>query len=151
MRAIAAALARHTEGFNCSQSVLAAFAEELGLPLPTALRLAAPFGGGVGRRGEVCGAATGALLALGMKFDCGTTDKVGKEATYVMAAEFLRRFEAATGHLLCRDLIGYDLSIPEELAAARSAKVFETTCHGIIATATEIAAGMLQLPDRPAC
>lgn len=150
MKPIDVALARHTEGFNCSQSVLAAFAEEIGLPLTTALRLASPFGGGVGRRGEVCGAATGALLALGMRFDRGTTDKEGKEATYVMAAEFLRRFEAATGQLLCRDLIGYDLSRPEELAAAREAKVFSTTCHGIVATATQLAAEMLQLPQRRA-
>lgn len=144
------AVARHTEGFNCSQSVLAAFAEELGLPLPTALRLASPFGGGVGRRGEICGAASGALLALGLRFDSGTADKERKEATYVLAAEFLRRFEAATGHLLCRDLIGFDLSKPEELVAARAAKVFDTTCSGLIATATEIAADMLQLPARHA-
>lgn len=140
------ALARHDEGFNCAQSVFSVFAEELGLPLPTAMRLAAPFGGGIGHQGEICGAATGAVMALGLRYGCPTPDKVRKAETYEIATEFLRRFEDATGHRTCRDLIGYNLSSPEGLAAAREAQVFAKVCNGVIAAAAEIVAEMLQSP-----
>jgi len=55
-----------SQHYNCSQSVFSAFAEQLGMDQETALKLASPFGGGVARRGEICGAVSGALLALGL-------------------------------------------------------------------------------------
>ena len=64
-------------GCNCAQSVLVSLAEEVGLDRPTAMKLACPLGGGC-RAGEICGAATGALLALGMV--TGNTDRLDKEA-----------------------------------------------------------------------
>ena len=137
------AQARFREGYNCSQSTFAAFAEQFGLPLDMALRIAAPFGGGIGRQGEVCGAASGALMALGLRFGGATPDKAGKEAAYAVAAEFLRRFEARTGHLRCRDLIQADMSTPEGLAAARERKVFTTLCPEFVAAAVEIVEELL--------
>jgi C_GCAxxG_C_C family probable redox protein len=138
-----AADARHREGHNCAQSTLSVFAEELGLPLDQAMRLAAPFGGGMGRRGEVCGAASGALLALGLRFGPPIPDKDGKERMYAITAEFLRRFEVRTGALHCRDLIQADTSTPEGLAEARERKVFDTICPSLIAAAVEIADELL--------
>lgn len=138
-----AALARFREGYNCSQSTLSAFAEELGLPLDLAFRLATPFGGGIGRQGEVCGAASGALMALGLRFGNATPDKAGKEQAYAIAAEFLRRFEARTGHVHCRDLIQADMTTPGGLAGARERKVFTTLCPGYVAAAVEIAQELL--------
>ncbi len=138
--------ARHREGFNCAQSVLSAFTAELGLPLDVAMQIAAPFGGGIGRRGEVCGAATGALMALGLRCGSPVADKARKEAMYAMAAEFLRRFAARAGALHCRDLIQADMTTPEGLAEARARKVFDTVCPGLIAAAVEIADEMLQQP-----
>ena len=122
------AIARFGEGYNCSQSSLSAFAEELGLPIDQALRLAAPFGGGIGRQGEVCGAAAGALMALGLRFGGAVADKAAKERAYAVAAEFVRRFEDRTGALRCRDLIHADMSTPEGMADARERKVFATDC-----------------------
>lgn len=136
--------ARHREGFNCAQATLSAFAEELGLPLNVAMRLAAPFGGGMGRRGEVCGAATGALMALGLRYGTSVPDKEAKEAMYAITAEFLRRFEVRTGALHCRDLIQADMTTPDGLAWARSRNVFTTICPGLIITAVEIADELMQ-------
>jgi C_GCAxxG_C_C family probable redox protein len=137
------ALARFGEGYNCSQSAFGAFAEDLGVPSDVALRIAAPFGGGIGRQGEVCGAATGALMALGLHFGSATASKAGKERAYLVAAEFLRRFEARTGALHCRDLIQADMTTAEGLASARERKVFTTVCPGIVAAAVEIADELL--------
>ena len=138
------ALARFGEGYNCSQSTFGAFAEELGVPADIAFRIAAPFGGGIGRQGEVCGAATGALMALGLHFGSAPASKAGKEHAYSVAAEFLRRFEARTGALHCRDLIQADMTTAEGLAGARERKVFTTLCPGIVAAAVEIADEMLR-------
>ena len=55
------------KGYNCSQAVFGAFAEELGINEETAFKLAAPFGGGVGRQREVCGAVSGMLMVLGLE------------------------------------------------------------------------------------
>jgi len=138
-----AALARFREGYNCSQATFSAFAEALGLPLDVALRLAAPFGGGIGRQGEVCGAASGALMALGLRYGSALPDKATKERTYALAAEFLRRFEAANGAVRCRDLTGFDTSTPEGQAAAREQRVFTTICPRVVAAAIEIAGDIL--------
>ncbi len=126
-----AALARFRDGCNCSQSALSAFAEELGLPLDVALRLAAPFGGGIGRQGEVCGAASGALMALGLRYGSATPDKAAKERAYAVAAEFVRRFEERTDALRCRDLIGADQRTPEGLADAVRAQSVHHRVPGV--------------------
>lgn len=138
------ALTRFREGYSCSQSALSAFAEELGLPLEVAFRLASPFGGGIGRQGEVCGAASGALMALGLRYGSATPDKAKKERTYAVAAEFLHTFEARFGSVCCRDLIQADTSTPEGLAAARERKVFTTLCPAFVAAAVEIAEELLR-------
>lgn len=139
-----AALARFREGYNCSQSTLSAFAQELDLPLDTALRLAAPFGGGIGRQGEVCGAASGALMALGLRFGEAGNDKAAKDRAYVVAAEFVQRFEERCGALRCRDLIHADMTTPEGLADARERKVFATECPRFLAAAVEIAGELMR-------
>lgn len=138
------ALARFREGYNCSQSTLSAFAEDLGLPLDMALRVAAPFGGGIGRQGEVCGAASGALMALGLRYGEARGDKAAKERAYAAAAEFVRRFEERCGALRCRDLIHADMTTPEGLADARERKVFSTECPRFLAAAVEIAEELLK-------
>ena len=104
-----------SQNFNCSQSVFSAFAPQFGLDRETALKLASPFGGGVARRGEVCGAVTGALLALGLAR--GAQAPAGKEEIYRLSQEFMRLFEQKHNTVLCRDLIDCDLSTP---AVARS-------------------------------
>lgn len=135
------ASARFAEGFNCAQAVFAAFAPALGLDETTALRLASPLGGGMGRSGNVCGAVTGALMALGLGRGASTPE--GKESTYQMAEEFLRRLREKHGTILCNALLGYDISAPEGLAAARQSGRFKEVCPFVVRTAAEMTAILL--------
>ena len=127
---------RFAQGFNCSQAVFSAYATQLGIDDETALKLASPFGGGVARQGEVCGAVTGALMALGL--GCGNATLENKEENYRLADEFIKRFQEQHGTILCRELIGYNLSKPEELQKAREQGVFVSACPGFVKDAAKL-------------
>lgn len=132
----------HAGGFNCAQSVFAAFAEQSGVTPEFALRLAAPFGGGMGRKGEACGALTGALMVLGLRY--GNDQPEGKEEIYRITREFIAGFEQRHGTIVCRQLLGQDISTPEGLQAARDANLFSTTCPALVeATAKALHAFLL--------
>ena len=137
------ASSRFSEGFSCSQSVLAAFAPELGLDVDAALRVSAAFGGGVGRTGGTCGVVTGALMALGLKYGATVADPAAKELTYAKARDFVAKFEARHGATDCADLLGVNIGTPEGQAAAREANLFKTTCPGLVASAAEIVGQMI--------
>jgi len=128
--------------FNCAQSVLAAFAARFGLDEAVALKVAEPFGGGLARRGETCGAVTGALMALGLAR--GTVTPESKEQVYHLAQEFMRRFEDQRGSILCRDLLGYDLSQPDGLEKARLSGATRTVCPNVVREAAELLQDMLE-------
>ena len=130
------------QSYNCSQSTFAAFAPRFGLDEKTALKLASPFGGGMARRGEVCGAVTGALLALGLKE--GAELPAQKDAIYRLAGEFLHRFQVEHGSLICRDLIGCDLSTPAGHQQAAEKQVFVTVCPALVRDAARIAGSLLE-------
>ncbi len=127
------------DGFSCSQAILAAFSESLGLEREIALKISQAFGGGMARMGLTCGAVTGALLVIGLKH--GRTrpdDEAAKEKTYALALEFISRFKARHGTIVCRDLIGADLSTPEGHDEAQTRGVFETLCPDFVGSAAEI-------------
>lgn len=128
---------RFAQGLNCAQAVLSAFAAQAGISEEAALRLASPFGGGIARQGQVCGALTGALMVLGLQR--GNSTPQGKEETYRMAEEFVQAFQKQHDATLCRELIGYDISTPEGLQAAREQEVFALVCPALV----NGAAGML--------
>lgn len=138
---IQAARERFRQGYSCSQSVFCAFAKNLGLTDEVALKLASPFGGGLAHRGQVCGAVTGALLALGL--GCGSASLDDKDETYRLAGDFIRSFEDRHGTILCRELIGHDISTPGGLQKAREDQVFKAICPVLVADAAEIVAGFL--------
>ncbi len=131
----------HDRHFNCSQSVFAALAPQYGFSEELALKLASPFGGGFSRMGHVCGAVTGALLALGLAH--GADTPAGKDEIYRQGQEFIRRFEANHGSLLCRTLIGKDISTPEGWEQANATGVFQTVCPLLVRDATELIQSML--------
>jgi C_GCAxxG_C_C family probable redox protein len=133
----------HLQGFNCSQAVFAALSEHLGLDRALALKIASPFGGGIGRTGETCGAVSGALMALGLKFGFSEPDPQAKDRVYALAREFMRCFQEQFGALKCIVLIDADLSTPEGLQKAREQDVFKLKCSHFISGATEIAEQML--------
>ena len=140
------AVARFDEGYACSQSVLSAYAPLFDLDPELALRIAAPFGGGMGCMGEVCGAVTGALMVLGLKV--GNTlaqDRASKEASYGLAREFAERFRKRHGSILCRELLGTDISTPEGLQAARARGLFKGICPILVRDSAEIVAELLEI------
>jgi C_GCAxxG_C_C family probable redox protein len=132
---------RFSQNFNCAQSVFAVFAPQLGLDEHQALKLASPFGGGIARRGQVCGAVTGALMALGL--DRGADTPAGKEDAYRLGQEFLQRFEARHSSILCRELLDIDISTPEGHQQAREKGLFKSRCPLFVGDAVEIAQEML--------
>jgi C_GCAxxG_C_C family probable redox protein len=123
-------------GLNCSQAVFAAFASRHGLSEEVALKIASAFGGGIARQGQICGAVTGALMALGL--ERGNTTPEGKEETYRISAEYLRRFKESHGTVLCRELTGYDISTAEGLTEARRNNAFAAICPVLVEDASRL-------------
>lgn len=94
-------------GYNCSQSVVAAFADLYGFTEEQALRMSASFGGGIGRMRQTCGAACGLFLLAGL--DTGAVDaedRVGKSHNYEVVQQLAEKFRAENGSLICAELLG---------------------------------------------
>ncbi len=126
-------------GFSCSQSVLLAFASELGLDPSTAARIATAFGGGIARTGRLCGAVSGALMVLGLRYgSVSSTDKGAKEATYTLARRLVAEFEAQNGSVDCPDLLGCDIGTPEGMQQARKQDLFKRQCPAYVKDAVRI-------------
>ena len=127
-------------GYNCSQSVYAAFAEELGMSVEEAAKRASPFGAGFGKLREVCGAVSGMVLVLGDL--CGyqdPTNAAGKQALYALVQRLCGSFAASEGSLICRELLG--LAKGEDLAepAVRTEEYYQSRpCVGACRRAAEI-------------
>jgi C_GCAxxG_C_C family probable redox protein len=133
------AAAIFTEGYSCSQSVCAAFAEDFGIDRDTALRLSCGLGGGMAHTGNACGAVTGALMVIGMKYGRTEVDDLeAKKKTYAVANEFITEFLRRNHSVSCTDLIGHNLSDPKELAVAREKDLFKTKCTRYVHDAGEI-------------
>jgi C_GCAxxG_C_C family probable redox protein len=97
-------------GYTCSQAVFGTYGPLAGIPADEALRIATAFGAGIARQQEVCGAVTGACMAISAKH--GTTDPSQSEAktrTYALVEEFMRKFREEHGSYICLDLLGVDL------------------------------------------
>jgi C_GCAxxG_C_C family probable redox protein len=121
------ALKRFDAGFNCAQSVLSAFAEDLGLKEETSLLLASAFGGGM-RMAATCGALTGALMALGLAQGFDNVDVDKKAHIENLTRELVARWTSSIGDTDCKDILGIDVSKPEGRAEARAAGVFDREC-----------------------
>lgn len=126
------------KNYNCAQSVFTVFGEEFGIAKEKAIRIASPFGGGMGMRGEVCGAVSGALMVIGARFGSVNTEHVVKSLPTNIAREFMAEFENRHGSCLCKELIGYKLDIPAENEMAESDGVFKNKCPHFIEDAVRI-------------
>jgi C_GCAxxG_C_C family probable redox protein len=138
------AVERFAEGFNCAQAMLLACSTPAEIDPAAAAKLAAGLGGGLGRQGNVCGAVTGAILVLGLRYGAAQADdKAAKENTYRLVREFTARFQAQHGSILCRELLGCDIGTPDGLAQAKERGLFGTRCPMLVRTAAEILEQML--------
>lgn len=133
------ALSFFRRGFSCSQAVAAAFAADFGLDEELLLRLSQPFGGGIARQADWCGALTGAFLVAGLKH--GRTrpeDDAARDRTYALVRELTARFGARHGHLKCRDLLGCDIGTPEGQKKADELKLHRTNCEAYVRDAVAL-------------
>jgi len=137
-------------GYNCAQSVLWPFAEELGLAPETALKIATGLGAGIARRQEMCGAVTGGILALGLKYGRGSTqDRSATEETYAKTQELIRRFEAKHGTCNCRQLLGgCDISTEQGRKEVVEHDLHNRTCKFCVQTVIAILEDMLKAKPR---
>ncbi len=134
------------EGYNCSQSVLLAFHEELGLDKETAARMASPFGGGMGRLREVCGTVSGMFLVLGLLrgYD-DPKDQEGKRSLYQQVQNLAHTFQEHNGSIICRELLGLDHPSDSPTPSARTPEYYKKRpCADLAADAAQILEQFLQ-------
>lgn len=135
------------EGYNCSQSVVAAYADIYGFSREQALRMAASFGGGIGRMRETCGAACGMFLLAGLERSAVEGgDRESKAANYALVQEMARLFKEKSGSLRCADLLGLAkkepiVSTPEARTSQYYAK---RPCAKMVETAARIFGDFLE-------
>ena len=127
-------------GFNCSQSIMAAFADLLPIPRETALLVASGFGGGMGRLREVCGAVTGIFMVAGMLYGYNdANDYEGKKQLYGTIQELAGEFKADSGSIICRDLLGQTGKDNSAVPSKRTEEYYKVRpCEEKIALAVRI-------------
>jgi len=132
------------DGFMCSQAVLTAYAGQFGMDRKTALKVSAAFGGGIGRMGEICGAVTGAFMVIGLKYGrIVVQDTKSHEKTNRLVREFVDKFKFVNGSIVCRELLGCDLSTPDGLKTFVDKKLRDTLCTRFVRDAAEIVQQLL--------
>jgi len=98
----------------------------------------------MGRMAQTCGAVTGAFMVLGLKYgNADIHDKEARERIYGLVREFARRFENRNGSIVCRELLGCDISNPEGAAAAKENGLFASVCPKLVGDAAEILEEMM--------
>lgn len=120
------------DGYMCSQAVLAVFCEEFGLSREQAFKISISFGSGM-RKGEVCGACTGAIMALGLRYG------ENKSKSDEMCVKFLDSFEKENGSYICRDLLDCDIRTEEGIKYAIDNNLFKEICPKMVESAAKIA------------
>ncbi|WBW94933.1 C-GCAxxG-C-C family (seleno)protein [Oceanirhabdus sp. W0125-5] len=142
------ALMLFDKGFNCSQAVFSVFCEEFGLDKNIALKVSTGFGGGL-RNGEICGAVSGAIMAVGLKEGhCIENDLDSKDRAYSHTRDFIDRFKERNNTIICRELLGHDISNEEELQIIKDRGLFNTICPKVIVDAVEILEDFLCLDNK---
>ncbi len=145
MNKVESAVFSFNNGFNCCQSVLLAYCQEFGLDSQVASRLSTGFGGGMGRMAGVCGAVTGAFMVLGLKYGkMRAEDSEPKQDTYELVRKFAEKFKARNDSIVCKDILGYDISTPEDLKTVREEALFSKLCPKFVQDAAEILEEMLR-------
>jgi C_GCAxxG_C_C family probable redox protein len=126
------------EGIDCSMMVLAEFAEDLGITAEDAYRIASCFGAGM-FTGGVCGAVTGAFIAIGMRYgNYELNDTERKNTALSKRDELVRKFTEAHGSVDCPVLLGMDIRDPDQRQYARDSGLFDTECPKFCRTAAAL-------------
>jgi len=128
------------DGYNCCQSIVLAFVDLLDIDQVTALSIAAPFGGGMGRLREVCGAFSGMLIILGKMAECAAPeDREAKIRLYQTVQQMAEDFKNQNGSILCRELLGLEQHEVGGVPEKRTKKYYDVRpCAEICKSAAEI-------------
>lgn len=139
------AVEKFLNGHNCAQSVLYSFCEDLNLDEDTAMKIASGFGGRMGRKGEVCGAVSGGIMTIGMKYGSGKNPDSSKTGiTYRKTRELMDRFAEKHGCYICRKLLeGCELSTDEGQKEFKEKGLKTRVCKQCIISAVEIVEDIL--------
>lgn len=146
---VARAVDNFMAGYGCCQSVVAAFSDLYGLDETMAKRIAAGFGGGVGRMRMMCGAVSGIVMLAGL--DCGQTegsDREGKSACYKIVQELLAQSKSENGSIVCAEILGlqgHEKAMSSYVASPRTAAYYKTRpCAAKVESAARIFARYLE-------
>lgn len=146
---VARAVENFMSGYGCCQSVVAAFADLYGLDDTLAKKIAAGFGGGVGRMRMMCGAVSGIVMLVGLH--CGQTegsDREGKSACYKVVQELLAQSREQNGSLICAEILGlkgYEKASCSYIASPRTAEYYKSRpCAAKVESAARIFADFLK-------
>lgn len=128
------------QGYNCSQSVLMAYADLYGIDQETAKKIASSFGGGMGRLREVCGAVSGMFMVLGLHYPAtDVTDKKAKTTNYQAVQRTAMKFKQEMGSYICADLLKIKRQPEEATPSERNARYYALRpCSRCVAMAAEI-------------
>ena len=126
------------QGYNCAQSVLGAFYNEIGMSFDEALKLSSSFGGGMGRMREVCGAVSSMFMIAGIKKGyISPNDDITKEKHYTLIQNLAEKFKKEHGTIICRELLGENDNSPAP--SKRTEQYYqERPCENFIKTAAKI-------------
>lgn len=125
-------------GYNCSQAVSAVFADDYGIGQNEILKIACGFGGGM-RNSEVCGAVSGAIMVIGMKYGNGSDNSPeNKTLCYQKTLEFTKKFSEYNKSIICREILGVDIFKDDGMKIAQERNLIQTKCIDMIVSAVNL-------------
>ncbi len=140
------AVAFYQQGYTCAQSILASFARRYGLQQDLAFRIGEPFGAGTSCTGDMCGAVTGAILVLGLQYgSILNSDDAARSRTYQRVHDLIHRFQEVHGSIQCTDLLGYNLSDPEQFQTVWRKGLFIQLCPIFVRDVAQILSELLEI------
>lgn len=128
------------KGYNCTQAVVGAFAEEIGMDFDTAVKMVSSFGGGMGRLREVCGAVSGMFFVAGALYGYNDPkDFEAKKEHYARIQLLASRYKEETGSIVCRELLGMDGKDHSPIPSERTKEYYKKRpCPDMVGLAAEI-------------
>ncbi|MFI3295584.1 MAG: C-GCAxxG-C-C family protein [Rikenellaceae bacterium] len=134
-----------TSGYNCSQSVALAYEDILGIEKDSLATISAPFGGGMGRLREVCGAVSGMFMVAGFVYKANDPKNLeAKKLNYQAVQTLAKQFTDQNGSIVCRDLLGLNVQKEEPTPAQRTQEYYKKRpCKELVGMATRLVGEML--------
>ena len=133
------------QGYLCSEAILLALSQYLNIQSEIIPKIATGFGAGIGRHGEACGALSGAVMGLGLRFGRTVVSETPSDTPpYGFSTNIVNLFVARFGHIRCRDLIGLNFHRAEDRKIYKDQQLWETRCRDIVRITTGLAYDLLQ-------